>query len=177
MPPLPAHSFPHALGRLMPALGPGVSLIAGGLGALAAGLPPVIAWVALGGGAAVLVAFVLPLLLRVPMIAFDEHGLRARLPGFGAVAWRDIERVRLVRLHGRGRAFLVVERTAEAQRRRRGGRWPRMLARAAGGKDLAAPLDGLTATPDQIAAVVQLAHAHGTGAVGVDSGPAPRRIR
>ena len=159
---LPAHSFPQAWSRLRPALVPGMSLVVTGLGAVASGRLVLVGVVAIAGGVFTLVAFVLPLLLRVPVVAFDERGLRARLPGFGLVPWHEIERVRLVRLHERGTAFLVVDRTAAARRRRRGGRWPRSLARAAGGADLAVPLDGLTAPPDRIVAVVQLAHAHAT---------------
>lgn len=161
MPSVPAQSFPHAWSRLRPALLPGVGLIVTGLSTVATGRLVQIGWVTAGCGVGLVVALGLPLWLRVPVVAFDDRGLRARLPGFGLVPWSDIERVRLVRVDNH--TLLVVDRTFEARRRRRGGRWPRSLARRAKGKDLAVPLEGLTATPEQIVAVVQIAHRHMTG--------------
>lgn len=155
---VPAQSFPHAWSRARPVLQMGVSLVGVGLGTVATSKLTTVGWVTAASGVGITVALLLPLLLRVPVIAFDDRGLRARLPGFGVVPWADIERVRLVNVGKR--SLLVVDRTLEARRRRPGGRWPRQLARIAGGKDLAAPLEGLTARPEQIVAVVALAHRH-----------------
>ncbi len=131
----------------------------------------VVGWVTVASGVGILAALLLPLWLRVPVVAFDDAGLRARLPGFGTVAWSDIERVRLVRLGDRGMSLLVVERTRAARRRRRGGRWPRSYSRLAGVDDLAVPIDGLTADPARIVACVQLAHRHATGGLVAEGGP------
>ncbi|MBX3464533.1 MAG: hypothetical protein KF830_15295 [Planctomycetes bacterium] len=167
-----AQSFPHSGHRAWPVLSAGISVVAAGLGAVGSGRADITpaGWGAVAIGIGFLVAMLLPLWLRVPVVAFDESGLRARLPGFGTIAWADIERVRIVRLHQRGVALLVVDRHREARRRRRGGYWPRSYARAAGSDDLAVPIDGLTARPDQIVACVQLAHGHALAAPG-----APRR--
>lgn len=127
---------------------------------MASGHLPTVGWVTVASGVGLTIALLLPLLLRVPVVAFDDRSLRARLPEFGLVPWGDIERVRYV--HVRQRKLMLVDRTPEAQRHRRGGRLPRQLARLADGRDLAAPLEGLTATPEQIVAVVQLAHRHMT---------------
>ncbi|MBL8729061.1 MAG: hypothetical protein JNM25_11560 [Planctomycetes bacterium] len=161
MPSVPAQSFPHAWSRAKPALHVGIGLVGTGLGTMATGRLQTVGWVTVVSGVGILLALLLPLLLRVPVIALDDRGLRARLPGFGIVPWADIERVRLVNIGKR--SLLVVDRTPEARRKRPGGRWPRQLAQLAKGKDLAAPLEGLTATPQQIVAVVQLAHRHATG--------------
>lgn len=162
MPSVPAQSFPHAWSRAKPALIHGGGLIVTGLATVVSGRLVQVGWVTAACGLGIVLALLLPLWLRVPVIAFDDRGLRARLPGFGLVPWADIERVRFV--HVNQRKLLVVDRTPEARRRRRGGRWPRQLARMAKGKDLAVPLEGLTATPEQIVAVVQLAHRHATSA-------------
>lgn len=95
---------------------------------------------------------------RRPMLWFDGGGLRAHLPGFGQVPWRQIEAVRLQRL---GRlALLVIDRSEQARRLNRASSWARACARLAGAKDLAVPVQGLSATPEQIAAVVDLAWRH-----------------
>lgn len=158
---VPAQSFPHAWSRSKPLLQMGATLVGVGLGTVASSKLTTVGWVTVFGGIGLTVALLMPLLLRVPVIAFDDRGLRARLPGFGVVPWADIERVRMV--HVGKRSLLVVDRTLEARRRRPGGRWPQQLARIASGKDLAAPLEGLTARPEQIVAVVQLAHRHALG--------------
>ena len=160
MPSIPAQSFPHAWSRARPALLHGGGLVVTGIGTVATGRLVNVGWVTAVCGLSIAVALLLPLVLRVPMVAFDDRGLRARLPGFRIVPWADIVRVRMVRIGKR--TLLVVDRTAEAQKHSPGGRWPRQLAQLAKGKDLAAPLDGLTATPEQIVAVVQLAHRHMT---------------
>jgi hypothetical protein len=163
MPNVPAQSFPHAWSRAKPAMQMGLGLVGLGFGTMASatGKLATVGLVTVFSGVGITLALLLPLFLRVPMVAFDDRGLRARLPGFGIVAWADIERVRLVRVDKR--TLLVVDRTAEARKRRPGGRWPRSLAQLAKGKDLAAPLEGLTATPEQIVAVVDLAHRHALG--------------
>lgn len=162
MPQLPAQSFPHAWNRGLPILKLGVGMVSIGIGTIATGRLGAVGWVTAIGGFGLALALALPLLLRVPMVAFDERGLRARLPGFGLVPWADIERVRLVNVANR--SLLVVERQPAARQRRRGGSWPRRLARLGGGNDLAAPLEGLTARPEQIVRVVQLALQHMRGA-------------
>jgi hypothetical protein len=92
------------------------------------------------------------------MIWFDADGLRARWPGIDTVAWQDIAAVRLARV--RRRAWLVVDRTEQA--RRAAVRHPvqQAFAKLAKAEDLAIPLDGLQARPEQVAAVIELAHAH-----------------
>ncbi len=135
-----------------------------GAGIAAAGL-----WLALARGEREvgMVAFAWGLLLagwfgrklgRRPMLWFDGGGLRAHLPGFGQVPWRQIEAVRLQRF--RRLALLVIDRNEQARRLQPSRSMALAFARLAGSRDLAVPVHGLSATPEQIAAVVDLAWRH-----------------
>jgi hypothetical protein len=97
-------------------------------------------------------------LWRRPLLWFDAGGLRAQWPGVGQVPWRHIESVRLERrLHV---AALVVDRNDLARRLQPSRSWARTLARLVGARDLAIPVHGLSASPEQILAVVELAWRH-----------------
>lgn len=97
-------------------------------------------------------------LWRRPLLWFDSGGLRAQWPGVGQVPWRHIESLRLERrLHV---AALVVDRNDLARRLQPSRSWARTLARLVGARDLAIPVHGLSASPEQILAVVELAWRH-----------------
>lgn len=161
MPTVPAQKFAMKARRSWHIVSSGIGAIAAGAGVLQQGRAPAVGWVAIACGAVLAVWFGQPAWRRAPMLWFDDAGLRGRIPGFGPLAWTDIERVRFVR--NRGRAFLLVDRTAEERRRRPLGNIARSLARAAETDDLAVPLDALETAPDKVFAVVDLAHRHARG--------------
>ncbi|HEX6812486.1 MAG TPA: hypothetical protein VF384_12750 [Planctomycetota bacterium] len=161
MPSRLSHSFFASRLRvfLLPALGLLVALI--GVVLLWGSPERTSAWVGIGCGAFVTLWTSAPMWRREPMIWFDDAGLQARWPGFDVVAWHDITSVRLVRV--RRRAWLAVDRTAHA--RSAAARQPlqQVFAKLAKVDDLAIPLDGLQARPEQVAAVIELALAHARG--------------
>lgn len=161
MPSVPAQSFTMQAKRSWHIVATGVGVAAAGLELLRRGDAPVVGWVTVACGAVVAVWFGQPAWRRAPMLWFDDDGLRARVPGFGPLAWADIERVRFVR--NRGKAFLVLERTATARSSVPLSKLARMVAAQAEAKDLAVPLDNLAVTPDKVFAIVDLAHRHATG--------------
>jgi hypothetical protein len=153
-----SHSFFASRRRvfLLPALG--LAVAAAGVFLLWDSPERTSAWVGIGCGSFVTLWTSAPMWRREPMIWFDDDGLRARWPGVDTVAWQDIAAVRLARV--RRRAWLVVDRTEQA--RRAAVRHPvqQAFAKLAKAEDLAIPLDGLQARPEQVAAVIELAHAH-----------------
>jgi hypothetical protein len=153
---VPSQSFAVAGKRAWPTLIGGLGALITGLWMLHDGEHTQIAWANVALGVVLTFWFGQVAWRRAPMLWFDDGGLRARMHGFPPVPWEDIERVRFVRVDGR--ALLVLERKETARRRRPGGRWPRALARRAKAGDLAVPIDGLTAAPAQVYAVVELAH-------------------
>ncbi len=171
---VPAQSFCLRGSRTLPAVGLGAVLVGAGVFLRERGEAANVWWSCLGCGFVWMAWFGSPLWRRSPVLWFDDAGLRARLPGFGVVAWAEIERVHAVAV-GR-RTFLLVERTAAAQRQRRTSAVLRALGRPAKAVDLAVPIDGLQATPAQVVAVVLLAWQHATGLANTaDAGPsAPR---
>ncbi|HEX5052958.1 MAG TPA: hypothetical protein VFZ65_14375 [Planctomycetota bacterium] len=152
---MPPQSFVRSIRRALVPVGLGLAIAGAGGYLLAARREAAVAWVSLASGLVLALWFALGPWRRAPVLWFDDAGLRARLPGFGCVAWSDIEAVRLARV--RGRAFLIVERAAAA--RQAAVAWPvlRMLAKMANAADLAVPIDGLSASPEQVVAVVELA--------------------
>ncbi len=158
---VPAQSFPmkpkHAWHIV--AAGIGVALAGGEL--LHLGRGDVVGWVTIACGAVLALWFGQPAWRRAPMVWFDDRGLWARVPGFGPLAWQDIERVRFVRVYGK--PFLVVDRTASLRAAKPPSSVARAFARSAEAKDLAVPLENLEAAPDRVAAVVELAHRHALG--------------
>jgi hypothetical protein len=138
----------------------GISVAVAGAELLRRGWP-VGGWVTIACGAVLAVWFGQPAWRRAPMLWFDDDGLRARIPGFGPLAWHHIERLRLVRANGR--SFLVIDRIVEERQRRPLGVLAVAIAKKPEAKDLAVPLDNLAVAPDKVFAVVDLAHRHATG--------------
>lgn len=117
-----------------------------------------VGWVAIGFGVFFALWFGQALWRRVPIVQVSDTGVWARLPGFGVVPFADIDSIRLV--HARGQAFLAIQRGAGARDGTRRSLLLQQLATLAGADDLVVPVKGLSATPEQIVRVVELAWEH-----------------
>ena len=158
MAPLPPQSFPASSRRLWPPVAVGAALLAAGARLVLTGQEPLVGWTAIASGAVLAGWFASSWWRRAPVVSIDAAGLRARQPGFASIAWRDVERLRLLTRHRR--AYLAIDRTAAARAAEPRQPAQRAWARAAGAEDLALPLDGLAFAPQQVAAVAELAWRH-----------------
>lgn len=160
---VPAQSFPMQPKRAWHALAPGIAMLGAGVEQLRRDHTGVLAWTCVGCGLVCVLWFGKLWWRQAPMVWFDDAGLRARVPGFGPLPWSSIEKVRFVRVNGK--AFLVIDRTPAARQQQPASMVARSIARSAEAKDLAVPIDGLAARPDQVFAVVELAHRAANGSV------------
>ena len=158
---MPPQSFAMSSRRAWRLVLPGIAVLAGGIEFLRRGETGPLAYTCLACGLVLTLWFGQPMWRRAPMLWFDDEGLRARVPGFGPLPWDRIERLRLVRAGGK--SFLVIDRVSEERRRNPASMLAVALAKKPDAKDLAVPIDDLTAAPDKIFAVVDLAHRHATG--------------